>query len=67
MPSDGPQTDVEDTHSAVETYPRFHLTFAYDRSVEPREITIFPADEDDNHDRWISADHRTAVPVDRIR
>jgi Leu/Phe-tRNA-protein transferase len=67
MPSDSTQTDVGDGHSTVETYPRFHLTFAYDRSVEPREITIFPAEEDENHTRWISADHRATIPLEQIR
>jgi Leu/Phe-tRNA-protein transferase len=67
MPSDSTQTDQGNGHSTVETYPRFYLTFACDRDVEPYEITIFPPGENEEPTRWISADYRTAISVERIR
>lgn len=43
--------------------PSFELTYAFDDSDEPTEVTVFPADRDDVTTTWISIDFDHAVDL----
>ena len=54
--------------TALEELPDFDLSYLYDDSEEPTEVTVFPGDcGDELATNWITVDAGHAVPLEDIR
>jgi len=67
MAQESPGPSERGEMSTVEMYPRFHLTYATDWEASTHEVTIYPAGTDGDRTRWITADRRDTVSIDRVR
>jgi hypothetical protein len=60
----------ESARAGVElgTLPRFDLSYLFDDTEDPAEVTVFPASHDvDISTNWITVSVDGAVPLDEIR
>lgn len=54
--------------SACDEHPEFDLTYLYDDSEHPSEVTVMPYGETSGQTTtWLSASIEDAVPVEEIR
>jgi hypothetical protein len=61
------RSDTAGERVAQRDVPTFELHSRFDDSIDPDEITIFPADAEMPTTQWLTADASYAVPIDEIR
>jgi len=47
--------------------PTIELDAQFDDSIDPKEITVFPADAEQPTTEWLTIDAAYAVPIDEFR
>ena len=59
---------AQDVDRSNERLPTFELTFRYDDSANPAELTVFPASETDARTTaWLTIDVEHALPLETLR
>lgn len=54
--------------TTLDQYPTFELSYLYDDSENPEEVTVFAPDTaGDPSTRWITVDATDAIPLEEIR
>lgn len=62
------ESDTTALPSACEEFPTFDLTYRYDDSDDPSEITVFPAGETRGQTTtWLTVRREDAVSLEEVR
>jgi hypothetical protein len=56
-----------DTADGLDNHPEFELSYLYDDTDDPTEVTVFPVDDGGLSTQWISMDITHAVALEDTR